>query len=89
MPAGRMKFSGRLSSAQTDHRLKERGGELEDEGDEADLEEAQRELLAEHRIKRRRERLHHVVEHVRGAERDQDAERRGLGALRFVAAPSA
>ncbi len=69
-----------LVQAHPDQRLKERGGELEDEGDEADLEEAQREPLMEDRIERRRERLHHVVEHMRGAERDQDADRRRLGA---------
>ncbi len=69
-----------LVQAHPDHRLKEGGGELEDEGNEPNLEEAQRESLMEDRIKRRRERLHHVVEHVRGAERDQDSERRGLGA---------
>src|ERR1700722_1168253 len=32
----------------------------------------------EDRIKRGRQRLHHVVEHMRGAERDQDANRRRL-----------
>ena len=66
--------------AHPDQRLKERGGELEDESDEPDLKEAQGKSIAEHRIKRRRERLHHVVEHVRGAERDQNPERRSLGA---------
>ena len=75
--------------AHPDHRLKERGGELEDERDEPDLEEAQRESLAEHRIERRRERLHHVVEHVRGAERDQDAERRRPHFATLVAEASA
>ena len=67
-----------LVQAHPDQRLKERGGELEDEGDEADLEEAQREALTEDRIERRGERLHHVVEHMRGAERDENAERRRL-----------
>ncbi len=62
--------------AHPDQGLKEGGGELKDERNEADLEKAQRESLAEHRIERRRERLHHVVEHMRGAERDQDANRR-------------
>ena len=65
-----------LVQAHPDQRLKEGGGELEDESDEADLEEAQRESLMEDRIERRRQRLHHVVEHMRGAERDQDANRR-------------
>ena len=61
-----------------DQRLKEGSGKLENESNEADLEEAQREPLMEDRIKRRRERLHHVVEHMRGAERDQHAKRRCL-----------
>src|SRR3984957_11704217 len=64
-----------LVEAHPDQRLKERGGELKNESNKADLKEAQRESLPEHRIKRRRERLHHVVEHMRGAERDQDADR--------------
>ena len=62
-----------------DQRLEERGGELEDEGDDADLEETQRQLPCEHRIERRRQRLHRVVEHVRGAERGDDADRGRLG----------
>src|SRR6185312_14860610 len=67
-----------LVQAQADNRLEEGSGELEDEGDQSDLEEAQREPVAEHRIKRRRERLHHIGEHVRGAEREEDAGRRRL-----------
>ena len=65
-----------LVQAHPDHRLKEGGGELEDESDEADLEKAQREALTEDRIKRRGERLHDVVQHVRGAECDEYANRR-------------
>src|SRR3984957_21344734 len=67
-----------LVEAHSDQRLKERGGELKNESNKADLKEAQRESLPENRVKRRRERLHHVVEHMRGAERDQDANRRRL-----------
>ena len=58
-----------------DEGLQQRGGDLEDERDHADLEEAQAELAAEHRIERRRQRLHDVVEHVRSAERRDHADR--------------
>ena len=63
--------------AHTDQRLEERGRDLEDEGDRSDLEERQRELVPKHRIERRRQRLHRVVEHVRRAERRDHADGRG------------
>ena len=89
MPTGRIPFTGRRSSREADQRLQERGGDLEDEGDDADLEEAQRRLAAEHRIERRRQRLHRVVEHVRGAERGDDADRGCPGGPALAAAASA
>ena len=79
MPTGRIALSGWRSRAEADQWLEQRSGELEDEGDDADLEEAQRQLPREHRIERRRQRLHRVVEHVRGAERGDDADRGRFG----------
>ena len=65
---------------ETDERLQQRSGSLEHEGDDSGLKEAQRHLLAKHRIERRRQRLHDVVEHVRGADGHQHAERGGPSA---------
>ena len=62
---------------EADQRLQQRGGDLESEGDQSGLEKRQRELLAKHRIQRRGERLHHVVEHVRAAGGEQNAVGRG------------
>ena len=55
------------------------GGDLEDEGDEADLGEGQRQVLLEIGIDRRQQRLQEVVEAVRDAERRQDRQRRADG----------
>ena len=60
-----------------DQRLEERGRDLENQGDGPDLEECQGKLLVEDRIERRRQRLHRVVEHMRRAERGDDADGRG------------
>ncbi len=58
---------------EADERLQQRGGELKGEGDQPGLEERQRQLIAKHRIERRGERLHHVVEHMRAAGGEQHA----------------
>ena len=52
--------------------LQERRGHLEDQRDEADLGEREAEFLLEKRIDRRNDRLHHVVEQMRGADHQQD-----------------
>ena len=57
-----------------DNRLEQRGGQLEDEGDQADLRERQGEVLLQHRIDRRQQRLDRVVEEMGNADRDQDRE---------------
>ena len=62
-----------------DRGLQQRRGQLEHEGDDAGLEERKRVLVAEDRIERRGQRLHHVVEHVRAADGEENAERGGLG----------
>ena len=64
---------------EADDRLQQGGRQLERERDEPGLEEREAELVAKHRIERRRQRLHHVVEHVRDADRDEDAQRRAFG----------
>ena len=51
-----------------DERLQERGGELEGEGEQPDLTEAQLVGALEHRVHRRQERLHHVVQQVAEAD---------------------
>ena len=65
-----------------DQRLQQRRGDLEHQRDDPGLEEGERKLVAKHRVERRRQRLHHVVEHVRGADGEQDAERRGCALRR-------
>ena len=58
----------------THHRLQERRGELEGEGEQADLAETQPIGALQHRVHRGQERLHHVVEHVAEADRHKDAD---------------
>ena len=58
---------------QADQRLQQRRRELVGQRDQADLGEAQRELALQDRIHRQDQRLHHVVDHVRGADGAQDA----------------
>ena len=64
-----------------DEGLEQRGGELEGEGDEADLAVVEREGLLEQRIDRRQQRLDRVVEKVRDAEADQHRECGRPGAM--------
>jgi len=67
-----------------DQRLEQRCRHLERQRDQADLHEAQLEIALEDRIDRHDQRLHHVVDHVRGADRPQHAERgfRAIGRRR-------
>ena len=58
----------------SDDRLKEGRGDLEGEGDEADLGEVEMEGCFEDGVDRGEERLHHVVEDVAEADGRQDAE---------------
>ena len=59
---------------ETNHGLQEGGGQLEGERDEADLREAEPEGRFQDWVDRRNQRLDHVVEQVRKAERQQDGE---------------
>ena len=68
-----------MVGVEPDQRLQQRGGELEREGDQADLGEIQRERGLEHRIHRRQQRLHHVVEQVAEADGEQDRKSGGAG----------
>ncbi len=72
---------------QSHHRLQQGGGELEGEGEQADLAEAEMEAGLQGRIDGRQQRLHHVVEHVAEADGEDDPEGRpghvgGAGAAR-------
>ncbi|MET3819469.1 hypothetical protein ABID76_002113 [Burkholderia ambifaria] len=69
-----------LVRIEPDERLQQRCGDLVGQRDQADLRERQRELALEHRIDREDQRLDHVVEHVREADRAEhrvDGARRG------------
>src|SRR5579863_8229626 len=69
-----------LVGVYTDDRLQHRGADLVGEGDHADLHETQAELALEQRINRDDQRLHHVVQKMREADRAQylEASRRRL-----------
>ncbi len=66
----------------THQRLQQRGGELIGKGDQTDLGEIQVEIGLEQRIDRQNQRLDHVVEEMRKADRSEDAKagllRRGV-----------
>jgi hypothetical protein len=62
-----------------DDRLEQRGGALEDEGEQADLPELQGEILGEDRIDRRQQRLHDVVEQMAEADGEDDGVGRRAG----------
>ena len=66
---------GMMVGIQPDDRLQQRRGELEREGDQADLAEVQMEARLEHGIHGRQQRLHHVVEQVAEADGEQDGKR--------------
>ena len=63
-----------------DQRLQQRGGDLEGEGDQADLAEIERVVLLEDRVDGRQQRLDHVVEQMGEADGEEDGERRGAAA---------
>ena len=60
-------------------RLEQRSGQLKGQRDQSDLREIQTVGILDERIDRRQQRLHHVVEQMREAERHHDRERAGLG----------
>ena len=69
-----------LVRVDADDRLKHRGADLISEGYHADLHETQLKLAFEQRVDRDDQRLHHVVQEMREADRAQylEASRRGL-----------
>ena len=77
-----------MVGVEPDQRLEQRRRELEGEGDEADLREIQREVGLEHRVHRRQQRLHHVVEQMAEADGEQDGER-GHGLKRLCSRSTA
>jgi hypothetical protein len=54
-----------------DHGLEQRCRDLEGQGDEPDLSEIERVGLLDDRVDRRDQRLDHVVEQMRSAQRDE------------------
>ena len=82
--AGRQRVGERaLVGIEADHRLQQACRELEGQGDDANLPEVEPELVLQDRVDGRNERLYDVIQAMRDADRDQDAEdralRRGLG----------
>src|SRR5579863_615587 len=69
-----------LVGIDADDRLQHRGADLIGEGDHADLHETQMKLALEQRVDRDDQRLHHVVQKMREADRAQylEAGRRRL-----------
>jgi hypothetical protein len=65
---------------QADQRLQDRRGHLVHQRDDADLAEAQAEIRLQIRIDGRQQRLHHVVEQVTEADRQDHAKDGGVGA---------
>jgi hypothetical protein len=64
---------------ESDQRLEQRGGELKGQREEADLHEIEPEAGLQHRVHRRKQRLHRVVEEMTEADGGEDGER-GWGA---------
>ena len=62
-----------------DHRLQQRSRQLKGQRDQSDLREVEAVGVLDERIDGRQQRLHHVVEQMREAERHHDRERAGLG----------
>jgi hypothetical protein len=62
---------GVVIGVQTDHRLQQGRRELEGEGDETDLAEIEVKAGLQHRVHGRQQRLHHVVQQVAEADREQ------------------
>ena len=63
---------------QSDHRLQQRGGDLEGQRQQADLDEIEIVIRLEQRIERRQQRLHDVVDQMAEADRHHDRNRRLL-----------
>ena len=61
-----------LVGVEPDQRLQHRGRELEDQRDDADVDEVERQRLLHQRIDRGQHRLHRVVEEMARAHREQD-----------------
>jgi hypothetical protein len=59
---------------EADDGLEDRGGDLIDQGDQADLGEVEVKAAFEQRVDRGQEHLHHVVQHVADADGDQHGE---------------
>ncbi|MNV53572.1 hypothetical protein D3C71_1457260 [compost metagenome] len=70
---------GMTVGVETDPRLQQRGGELEGQGDQADLGEAQAIAGLEHRVDRRQHGLDQVVDQVRQRTGADDAHDQGAG----------
>ena len=70
-----------MVGGQANQRLQQRRRQLVGQRDEADLHKAQVKVALEDRVHRQNQRLHHVVDHVRGADGAQNAVL-GLGGLR-------
>jgi hypothetical protein len=68
-----------LVGGQADPGLQQRRGALEGQGDQADLGEAERELLLEQRVDRRQDGLHAIVEQVHEGDREQDLQHGAAG----------
>ena len=64
-----------------DQRLQQRGRDLVGEGEQADLAEAERVRGLQHRIQRRQQRLHHVVEQMAEADRGEHREGGAAGGI--------
>jgi hypothetical protein len=78
--ADRQRIRSRVAvGIEADHGLKHGGRELEGQGDQTDLAEAQAIGALENGIERRHQRLHQVVEQVAEAQRQNDREGRADG----------
>jgi hypothetical protein len=73
MPSGQRLRHRAAVGGHADERLQDRCRAHEGEGHQPDLREAEREFRLQKRVDRRQERLHHVVDHVAEADR-QDHE---------------
>lgn len=74
MPAGRAHAEGRLVEIESGQRLKDRTGQLINQRDEPDLGETERQVVLQHRIDGRNDRLQRIVEKVRHAQSPQNTE---------------
>ncbi len=65
-----------LVGVEPDHRLQNRGGQLEGQRDDPDVHEIERQRLLEQRIDRQQRRLHRVVEEVPRTDREENWQHR-------------